>query len=93
MNKPFVVNGLDFSHVTVSKHDNDKAPFIYLCGSDKDKNIREITLEGEGQAVELKSIMKYEDNVQLSKLAYTADRKFFFAARIDSGKPGSIQVL
>jgi WD40 repeat protein len=92
-NKPFIISGNDFSHVAVSKHDNDRAPLIYVCGSEKDKNIRELTLEGEGQAVELRSNMKYEDSVQLSKIAFTADRRFFFAGRIDSGMPGSVQVL
>ena len=60
-NKPFIITGNDFSHVAVSKHDNDRAPLLYVCGSEKDKNIREVTLEGEGPAVELRSVMKYEE--------------------------------
>jgi len=92
-NQPFVIKGANFSHVAVSKHDNDKHPLIYVCGSEKDRAIREVTQEGEGQAVELRSTVQYQDQVQLSKIAFTADRKFFFAGRIEGGMPGSVQVL
>jgi len=58
-NKPYVIKGSDFSHVAVSKHDNDKSPIIYACGSEKDKAIREISHESEGTVSELSSTMKY----------------------------------
>jgi WD40 repeat protein len=89
------MQNIDFTHVEVTKLDNDRYPTIYACGSDK--IIREIVpkenKDQNSSKMQLSAVMRYEESVQLSKLQFTHDRQYFFAGKIEKDQPGSIQVL
>jgi WD40 repeat protein len=86
--KPFSDKSIDFTHVQVTKSDSDKFPTIYACGADK--VIREIEARQDGNTIELHNKLKYEEHVQLSKLAFTSNRKYFFCGKIEKDMPGSV---
>ena len=72
----------------MTKSDSDKFPTIYACGADK--VIREIEARQDGNTIELHNKLKYEEHVQLSKLAFTSNRKYFFCGKIEKDMPGSV---